>query len=198
MERKINVLTAHSDKEAVEISSLSTISAANWMSGKCFSSVAFCQIAGLILIETCINSRHEILKPQPSCLIPLIKKVGVPFTPLLTPPMKSFRILGRYSWLSSACFRPERGKPRLVSLPAQTAKAARADLDFHRFHCAFPEKVVCASKFSTFVSERMYLRQRGNSGIQTSFGRHRALATLESPNKRDRSEGIRNPHTQEE
>src|SRR5258706_2942761 len=49
---------------------------------------------------------------DPSCRCPLMKNVGVPFTPLRTPPRKSARTLEAYSLLAKALRKSDTERPR--------------------------------------------------------------------------------------
>ena len=60
---------------------------------------------------------------DPSCRRPLMKNVGVPFTPLRTPPRKSLRTLGAYSPLISASRRSASDKSECSSEREQERQA---------------------------------------------------------------------------
>ena len=96
-----------------------------------------------------------------SCLTPLMKKVGVPLTPLRIPPMKSARI-----FLASGLTRASRNSiadsPRLVAnaLSSRNAETMLVGIDrvMHR-----PETIVATGKFGSLgrrSCERMHFRQR--------------------------------------
>jgi hypothetical protein len=73
-----------------------------------------------------------------------MKNVGVPFTPLRTPPRKSARTLGAYSLLSKALRKPDKIEPLRQG---KQQRQTQALLVFKNFVVHLPEPIVRPGEF---------------------------------------------------